>query len=183
MKKFAATVAVALLALFGFAALAPSAQAYPFPPPKVTFTLSPPSLTVTSGHSFVLHAKASVNCTSIKVTWDGQSVSGSGKTLNAKFIAPIVTSKTVIRAHATCTYVSARGTAGNAIAVSSPATATAHSDVTVLPVSSKGNGQNGHLPNTGGPSIGWLIGGILALLAGAGAMYAGRRRDTGAAAH
>lgn len=173
MKKYAAALAAALLALLGVTALAPSAQAYPFPPPGVTLTLHLNLNRVVSGHTFVATAKASVNCTSLKINWDGQSGESAGATFKHQFRAPIVTTNTVIRAYAFCTYTATSGTAGHAISLT-PKTLTAHADITVIPVGS----GNGHLPNTGGPSVGWLIGGIAALLAGALAMYVGRRRDT-----
>lgn len=175
MKKFAATLAAALMALLGLTALAPSAQAYPTP----VLTLKLSLHTVISGHTFNAVAKASVTCDTLTVSWSGQSATVPGSTLSHTFTAPVVTVPTVITAVAVCRYTSTTGTAGAAIAAS-PQTLTAKANVTVLPVNSAGNG---HLPNTGGPSVGWLIAGIAALLAGAGAMFAGRRRSSGVVSH
>ena len=173
MKKYAATVAAALLALLGLTALAPSAQAYPLP----GFYLTVNHKTVHSLQKFTATAHAQVNCTKITVSWNGTTATGTGPTIKHVFRAPLVTSKVVIRAKATCTFLQNSGIVGNAISAKS-VTLTRYQPVTVLPATS--GAGNGKLPNTGGPSIGWLIGGIAALLAGAGAMFAGRRRSAGA---
>lgn len=180
MKKFAAALATALMALLGFTAFAPSAQAYPQP----VFYLKASVNTVVSGHTLMITGTATVNCESITISWAGQTFTGSGSKFKHKYNAPNVTSKTVITAHGTCVFSSTSGAAGQAI-VATTQTLTATANITVVPAHSKGNNKNqgGNLPNTGGPSIGWLIGGIAALLAGAGAMFAGRRRDHGAASH
>lgn len=182
MKKFAATLAAALVALVSLAGLAPSAQAYPQP----FLTLDASQTTVVSGHSFQLIAHATVKCDVLKIVWNGQSHSTSGSNFSHKYTAPMVTSKVVITATATCQYSTTSGAAGRAIVASALMTNPAHKDITVVPIGSKGGGHGsggGNLPNTGGPSIGWLIGGIAALLAGAAAMFAGRRRDSGVASH
>ena len=175
MKKYAATLAAALMVLLGLTALAPSAQAYPTP--ILTLKLSLHS--VVSGHTFNAVAKASVTCDTLTVTWAGQSATTPGSTLSHTFLAPTVSKPTVITAVAVCRYSSTAGASGAAIRATEQ-TLTAKANVTVLPVSS---GAGGHLPNTGGPSVGWLIAGIAALLAGAGAMFAGRRRHAGVASH
>ncbi|GAC1382979.1 MAG: hypothetical protein NVSMB48_15020 [Marmoricola sp.] len=175
MKKYAATLAAALMVLLGLTALAPSAEAYPTP--VLTLKLSVQS--VISGHTFNAVAKASVNCDTLTVSWSGQSATAPGSTLTHTFRAPIVTVPTVITAVAVCRYSSTTGTAGAAIAATEQSL-TAKANITVLPLTSAGSG---HLPNTGGPSIGWLIAGIAALLAGAVAMFAGRRRSAGVVSH
>lgn len=169
MKKYAATLAAALVALMGLVALAPSAQAYPTAALYLNLNLD----RVVSGHVFVAIAKATVNCDTLTVTWNGQTASAHGSKVTHQFRAPIVTSTVVITAHATCIYTSTSGNVGNAISAK-PSTLTATADVTVVPVA----GNAGKLPNTGGPSIAWLIAGIGALLAGAGTMFAGRRRTS-----
>jgi LPXTG-motif cell wall-anchored protein len=176
MKKYAAALVAALLALLGFTALAPSANAYP----QAVLYLNASETTVVSGHTFNLTATATVNCSELTITWNGQSFSSAGSKFKHKYKAPIVSSSVVITAKATCEYGTTSGAAGHAIVATSSFTNPAYKDITVIPVHSKGGGK---LPNTGGPSIGWLIGGIAALLAGAGAMYAGRRRDTGVASN
>jgi LPXTG-motif cell wall-anchored protein len=175
MKKFAAALTAALLALLGFVAFAPSANAYPPPtPPKLYLTLS--TNRVVSGHSFNATAKATVSCDTITLRWNGVTASAAGSTVKHRYKAPIVSSDVVITAHATCVYTATSGQSGAAISATTK-TLYAEADVTVVPA----HGKGGKLPNTGGPSIGWLIGGIAALLAGAGAMFAGRRRDAGVA--
>lgn len=172
MKKFAAMIAAALCALLGVVALAPSAQAYPTP----ILSLKLSTQAVVSGGSFNAVAKADVQCDTLTVTWNGQTASAPGSTVTHTFTAPVVQTATVITAHATCAYTTATGTSGHAIALT-PNYLYASADVTVLP---QGAATTGKLPNTGGPNIGWLLGGLAALLAGAGAMYAGRRREGGA---
>lgn len=172
MKKFAAMIAAALVALLGVVALAPSAQAYPTP----ILTLKLSVQTVVSGGTFNAVATADVQCDTMTVTWNGQTATAPGSTVSHVFTAPVVQVATVITAHATCTYTDQTGTAGHALAVTQK-TLTADANVTVLPQAAAATGK---LPNTGGPSIGWLLAGIAALLAGAGAMYAGRRREGGA---
>lgn len=175
MKKYAATLAAALLVLLGLTALAPSAQAYPTPILTLTLDLH----TVVSGHTFDAVANASVKCDSLTVNWAGQSATAPGSTLRHTFKAPIVQVPTVITAVAVCRYTSTTGASGHAI-VAAPQTLTAKANVTVLPL---GSAAGGHLPNTGGPSINWLIAGIAAMLAGAAAMFAGRRRQADVASH
>lgn len=175
MKKYAATLAAALMVLLGLTALAPSAQAYPTP----VLTLKLSLHDVVSGKTFTAVAKATVTCDTLTLNWAGQSATSPGSTLSHAFKAPVVTVPTVVTAVAVCHYTSTTGASGTAIAAA-PQTLTAKANVTVLPLSSAGNGR---LPNTGGPSVGWLIAGIAALLAGAAAMFAGRRRDAGMAAH
>jgi len=172
MKKYAATLAAVLIALLGLAVLAPSAEAYPTPVLTLKLSLS----RVFSGHTFVATAKASINCDSLSLTWNGQHASAPGAKLVHAFKAPTVTKATVITAVAVCTYTSVSGRVGTAISPSDQ-TLTAKANVTVLPL----GGGTGVLPNTGGPSIAWLIAGLGALLAGALAMIKGRRRHEGAA--
>jgi LPXTG-motif cell wall-anchored protein len=173
MKKFAATLAAALLALLGLTALAPSAQAYPTPVLTFTFNLS----SIASGTSVSGTATASIDCDTLTINWAGQTASGTGSTLTYNFKAPVVSKVTQITGVATCDFTSTTGTTGQAISPSSE-TLTAYATVTVNPSGS----TTGPLPNTGGPSIGWLVGGLAALLGGGVAMFAGRRRNsTGAA--
>lgn len=172
MKKYAATLAAALIALLGLTVLAPSAQAYPTPVLTLHLSLN----RVLGGHTFVADAKASITCDTLSISWAGQNAVAPGSEVKHTFVAPKVKKATVITAVAVCNYTSTTGTAGNAISPSSQ-TLTAKANVTVLPA----NGGSGVLPNTGGPSVGWLIAGIAALLAGALAMIAGRRRDGGIA--
>lgn len=175
MKKFAAMLAAALVALLGVTALAPSAQAYP----GISLTLHLNLNTVVSGKSFVAVAQADTTCTKLTVVFNGQTASQPGSKVTHTFNAPTVKKATKMPVNAACTYTSVSGSSGHAVAVQSQvARATAY--ITILPT---GGNNNGGLPNTGGPSVGWLIAGIAALLAGAGAMFFGRRRSTGVASH
>ena len=173
MKKLAAMLAAALVALLGVTALAPSAQAYP----GISLTLKLNLNTVVSGHQFVAVAQADTKCSTLSVTFNGQKATQAGSKVTHTFNAPTVKTATKMPVNAACTYTSVTGVSGHAI-VAKPQVARATAYITILPV-----GGNGGLPNTGGPSVGWLVAGIAALLAGAGAMFFGRRRNSGAASH
>jgi len=170
MKKYVAMLAAALAALLGLAVLAPSAQAYPFPILNFDFGIT--GNIVVSGTHFPAKVTADVKCQVLTLSWAGQNSSvNNSNSLSTILIAPIVHKRTVIQATATCSASTLSGTAGGSIAATTkPATRTAN--ITVIPV-----GGGGKLPNTGGPSEGWLFGGLAALLAGAGAMILGRRRS------
>lgn len=175
MKKLVATLAAMVIALLGLTGLASSAQAdssYP-PPVNLQLTLKLNINTVTSGGKFVATATTTAPCDKLAIDWSSQHAEAPGSQVVHTFTAPTVTKSTVIPATATCTY-GTTGTTGHAIAPAAQI-ATASENVTVLPAS------GGALPNTGGPSSAWLIGGILALVAGAGAMVFGSKRRAGAA--
>lgn len=173
MKKYALMLAAGLLAMLGLTALAPSAQAYPTP----VLTLKLNVNKVVSGHQFTAVAKADIKCSKLKVNFQGQNAAQPGDTVSHTFTAPTVTNAITLPVHAACTYTSTTGAAGHALRVKAN-TIHATAYITIEPV-----GGGSGLPNTGGPSVGWLIAGIAALVAGAGAMIYGRRRSAGAASH
>lgn len=180
MKRYAALILTAVVALLGAGGLTSSAQAQPaaYPTPVLELKLS--LQTVVSGHTFVAKLLANVSCDPLTVTWDGQSASAIGKSLTHTFKAPIVTKPTVYPLTATCTYTGVAGTLGHSVQ------ATVHrltrtANITVLPVKSPSTTPG--LPNTGGPSVGWFIGGAAAVIAGFSAMFYSRRRRGDGIAH
>lgn len=177
MKRYASLILAGLVAVLGMTALASSAEAQPTAYPTHVLKLKLTAQTVVSGKTFTVTATANVNCDSITVTWHGQSATAAGSTITHTFTAPNVKVPTVITLHATCIYTSTSGSAGAAISATTQSLR-ASANVTVLPVSSGVT-----IPNTGGPSIGWLIAGAAAVLAGVGAMFMGRRRRDHGAAH
>jgi hypothetical protein len=175
MKKYAAMLAAGLIAVLGLTALAPSAEAYP----TVDMTLSLNLNRVVSGHTFVATTSTDTACTTLALTFNGQTVTEPGSKFVHTFTAPIVTVVTPKIVTAVCTYTAVTGTSGTAISVTSQQMSRS-ATITIVPVSTgAGNSSGSGLPNTGGPSIGWLIAGIAALLAGAVAMVEGRRRSAG----
>ncbi|HWU32980.1 MAG TPA: LPXTG cell wall anchor domain-containing protein, partial [Marmoricola sp.] len=150
-----------------------SAQAYPTP----VLTLNLNLQTVVSNHQFKAVASADIKCDTLTVTFLNQTATSPGSTVTKVFTAPTVTKTTTLPVHGTCTFTSTTGTSGHALAVKSQ-TLRATAYITITPV---GGGTG--LPNTGGPSVGWLVAGVAALIAGAGAMFFGRRRSSGIASH
>jgi len=170
-----------IAALFGLTVLASSAQAqqaiYPTPTLQPTFSIQ--GGVVVSGHSFVASWHASIKCTRLTETWNGQSASAAGSTVTHRFTAPIVTHNTVIPMHVTCTYTNVSGAAGAALSVAQSSISRT-ANITVVPVATHGGGK---LPNTGGPSIGWFIGGAAAVILGGFAVLFGLRRRGDGVAH
>ena len=161
MKKYGAIAAALFAALLGIAALAPSAQAAvaTYPAPTVTVTVS--ATTVTSASSFTATVTSSVTCHDF-FSFAGQHKTGVGKVVTKSFKAPNVTSTQVFPLTVTCTYSTGAGHASTSRTV----------NITVVPA-----GAAASLPNTGGPSVWWFVGGALAILIGAGAMFTTRRRS------
>ena len=170
MKKYGAIAAALFAALLGIAALAPSAQAAvaTYPAPTVTLTVS--ATTVTSGSTFTATVTSSVTCHDF-FSFAGQHKTGVGKVVTRSFRAPNVTSTQVFPLTVTCTYSTTSGGVGHAIMASTASTSRTV-NITVVPA-----GAAASLPNTGGPSMWWFVGGALAILIGAGAMFTTRRRS------
>ena len=145
------------------------------------FNASADKKVVTGGKSVGVSATANVDC-AWTVTWNGETRRGktaAGVPFTATFTAPQVSKRTVINAKVSCAYdvascdaLSGGGRVGSVWNKSIP--------ITVLP-SSQGApaaAAAGDLPNTGGPSWYLLAGGLLLVLAGAGAVRASRRDTT-----
>lgn len=182
MKKYAAMLAAGLIAMLGLTALAPSAQASSTYPPSTipTITLHLNLKKVPSHGTFTAVAQVNQNCAKLVLFFNGSKAkTGAGSSLTAVITAPSVTQTTNYPVQAACTIPGNSGKAGHAIAPSAQVYYSNTQYVTVVPSNGTGSG----LPDTGGPSLGWLIGGIAALLAGGLAMFMGRRRSAGAASN
>lgn len=156
-----------LIAGLGLVAVAPAASAYDSP----LFSISIDNQTVVSGGKFTVTTKADVTCSWTQSFLD-QSASGSGTSFAHTFIAPTVTQTTKYPVNASCGYSSVAGAAGHSLKIVDQVW-TGQTFVTVTPAGTLAN--TGGLPNTGGPSIWWLVAGLMALLAGAGLLANSRR--------
>lgn len=179
MKRYAALALAAIAALVGMSALAPSAQARQATYPVVSLQLKLSVQKVVSGHTFTATAKANIKCVVISETWNGQTASAAGSTVTHTFQAPNVTKPTVIPLHATCQYSVVSGAAGAALKAQLQSVSRT-ANILVVPVAHPGHPV---LPDTGGPNLGWFIGGALAVVAGGLAMFFGRRRRKDGLAH
>ena len=172
MKRYAVMILTAIVALLGAGGLTSSAQAAPAAYPTPVIELHVTLHTVVSGKTFTLTVLTNVSCNPLTATWAGQSASTVGKKLTHTFTAPTVTKPTVFPLTVTCTYTGTAGTLGHAVqATAKRLTRTVN--ITVLPVK---HPTVGGLPDTGGPNVGWFIGGAAAVIAGLGAMLYSRRR-------
>jgi LPXTG-motif cell wall-anchored protein len=172
MKKLSPIGALALaalvagLALLGFSG---PAQAYP----DVRIDLSVNRSVLYGGQSFTATAKSDGITCAWRLEWNGDvrhGASSGGHDFVTSYHAPQVKRVTKIPLHGTCTYASS-GTRG--------ATAWERTImITVLPPSTAVSPPVGgsDLPNTGGPNLLYLLGGIGLLLAGATAVTVARRR-------
>lgn len=171
MKKFAVSCVVALFALLATIGLAPAAQAYP----DVTINLTAKPQVLYGGETFTATGTSDVDC-AWTLEWDGVVRNGSGSSgspFSTVYTADDVTKITKIPLHGTCAY-----TDPTARAAAASATWERTIIITVLP---RGNAapptdNNTDLPNTGGPSFAFLLGGLGLLLVGATAVTVARRR-------
>ena len=180
MKKYAVSCVVALLALLAAIGFATPASAYP----DVTIDLTAKPQVLYGGQTFRATGSANVDC-DWTLEWNGETRTGSstsGSPFSTVYTAPDVTKVTKIPLHGTCAYLdpttrsSAQRSAARAAAT--PATWTRTIIITVLPRGQAApptdNGTD--LPNTGGPNIAFLLGGLGLLLLGATAVTVARRR-------
>ena len=159
------------------ALLVGGAQAMAYP--SCVFDASADKKVVRGGAQVTVSSTANVDC-AWTIEWNGVTRTGSGKTFSATYTAPQVSKRTVIDAHVTCTYedTSCTGEDARDGDAARPALWTKTIPVTVLPRGGQGGptaSASGDLPNTGGPSWYLLAGGLLLLVAGAGAVRASRR--------
>lgn len=172
MKKFASLCVVALVALLAALGPAPAAHAYP----DVAIDLTVDRQVLYGGESFTATGTSDVTC-DWNLEWNGVIKTGQssdGSPLVRSYEAPNVTKITKIPLHGICTYTQPTAKAG-----APGATWNRTIEITVLPRGSAvspptDNGTD--LPNTGGPNILFLFGGVLLLVAGAGAVTVARRR-------
>ena len=173
MKKFVLSCGVALLAILGTFGMAPSAQAYP----DVTIDLTVNRQVLYGGENFTATGTSNVDC-AWTTEWNDVVRTGAGtpgSPFTTTYTAPNVTQVTKIPLHGTCVYDDPTVTArADAPAASWERTIM----ITVLPRGQAApptdNGTD--LPNTGGPNLGFLLGGLGLLLVGATAVTVARRR-------
>jgi LPXTG-motif cell wall-anchored protein len=175
MKRFAVLCVAVLVALLATIGLAPAAQAYP----DVTIDLTAKPQVLYGGETFTATGTSNVDC-AWTMEWDGVVRTGagsSGSPFSTIYTADDVTKITKIPLHGTCAYTDPSARAA-ARASAAAATWKRTIIITVLP---RGNAapptdNSTDLPNTGGPSFAFLLGGLALLLVGATAVTVARRR-------
>jgi LPXTG-motif cell wall-anchored protein len=182
MKKLSSIGAVVLgaliaaLAILGFFT---PAQAYP----EVSINLTVDRQVIYGGESFTATASSDGTKCTWSLEWDGKVRHGESYTehdgqsytrhdFTTTYKAAHVKKTTKIPLHGNCSYSdNARGTATWQETIM----------ITVLPRRTAvspptGGGSGTGMPNTGGPNIAFLIGGLVLLLSGATAVTVARRR-------
>jgi len=124
--------------------------------------VNPPSGHVKAGATFRVSGSDPTSQT-WKVIFNGQTRTFVGKTFSTTLRAPATTRNETLTLTVTCN--------GQAGFFSTPF------QISILAASLNGGGTGGHLPNTGGPSVWWLILAALAGTAGSTLMWRGRRRS------
>lgn len=142
-------LALLLTALVGGLALQPPADAYPAT--VCTVQISPASGHLHSGQTLTLTGKSSTT-THWTVTINGVVHYYTGTTFTEHYTVPTVSHQTTIGVTVYCSNSSGALTRSYRIVV----------DPFSLP-----GGGSGHLPNTGGPSLWWLLAGLVLVLFGA----------------
>lgn len=168
-----------LLASAGAFLTSSSVQAADYPAPTFSATLE--DQVVVSGENVVIHAQANT-VANWDVAFNGENRVGVGTKFTATFKAPVVTRVTFFNATVHAETVDESLARGQSVGVKL-ATFDKTLRVKVLPEGSKAGPKNndqrmadsGVLPNTGGPNFYLLLGGLLLLLAGLGAVIAARR--------
>lgn len=158
-RMFGVGTVLALLMASVVAGLALQAPAEAYPGTVCNLHVSPASGEITSGQTLTLTGSASTT-TTWSVTINGVVHHFTGTTFTETYKAPTVAHKTVIGVTVTCT--------------NSSGALTLRFRIVVDPFSLAGNGSGGHLPNTGGPSLWWLLVGIACALSGGFLAWRGR---------
>ena len=174
MQKLSSIGAVALAALIAaLAMLGFSSPAQAYPDLRVDLTVNRSVLYV--GESFTATGSSGTETCAWTLKWNDvvrTGTSSTGQDFVTAYQAPKVTKVTKIPLHATCTY--------NARTASSARSATTWERtvmITVLPRSTEVSPPVGTgMPNTGGPNLLFLLGGIALLVSGATAVVVARRR-------
>ena len=173
LSSLAVVAIAAVMTLLAMLGLSTPAQAYP--ELKIDLTASP--TVVYGGQRFTAHASSDVAC-SWSVEWNGvarHGQSNTGSPFATTFTAPRVSRITKIPLHGTCVYDSSSASTARATAPSATWTRTV--TITVLPGSTAVSPPGGSdLPNTGGPNLLFLLGGLALLASGATAVSVARRR-------
>jgi LPXTG-motif cell wall-anchored protein len=174
LSAFGAVVLAALVAVLAMLGLPMPAQAYP----ELFIDLAASPHVLYGGQSFTATAKSNVTC-SWTIEWNGVVRHGESKTgsdFNTVYRAPRVSRTTKIPLHGTCAYDAAE-TPTAARATGASATFSRTIMITVLPRSSAVSAPGGSdLPNTGGPNLLFLLGGLALVVSGATAVSVARRR-------
>lgn len=160
---------IAALAVLGFFT---PAQAYP----DVSIYLSVDRDVLYGGESFTATAESNSTTCTWSLEWDGKVRPGHSSLdhpFRTTYKAPTVKKTTKIPLHGTCTYTPPNSR--------SAATWQETIMITVLPRRTAvspptGGGSGTGMPNTGGPNVAFLIGGLVLLLSGATAVTVARRR-------
>jgi LPXTG-motif cell wall-anchored protein len=176
MKKYLSLGLAAFAALAGvlvFVGAQSPAQAYP----EISISLSVDRDVLYGGQHFTATAKGNVTC-DWDVAWNGSARhahEAPNVAFNTTFKAPKVTKVTKIPLHGTCMYDAAETPTASAARAAASWQRTIV--ITVLPRSSAVSPPVGSdLPNTGGPNVLFLLGGLGLLAAGATAVSVARRR-------
>ena len=177
MKKLSSICAVvlgALVAALTILGFFTPAEAYP----EASINLTVDRQAIHGGESFTATASSDTACT-WSLEWAGEvrhGLSSTGNSFTTTFTAAQVKKATNIPLHGECSYAapSARGAATwqQTITIKVLPSRTAVSP----PTSSQAGGSGTGMPNTGGPNVSFLIGGLVLLLSGATAVTVARRR-------
>lgn len=197
MKKLSSIGAVAFAVLIaGLAILGFTAPAQAYPDAQINLTVNRDTLY--SGQKFEATASSDSTTCDWTLEWNGtvqQGQSSPHHDFKTSFTAPQVSQDTTIPLRGTCRYQAANGR-GTATAertvmitvrparseVSPPNSASANGPKSSVagPSSSvagpKSSASGSDLPNTGGPNMVFLLGGLVLLLAGATAVTVSRRK-------
>lgn len=183
MNNVFRTCLVALVGFLATVALAPAAQAYP------DFRMDPvvsPTVVV-EGHTFDASVSANADC-DWAITFEGDVRTGHTAAFtkfSTQYVAPDVDERTTYPVRFVCNYDDSTIVDSDARA-DRAAQGIRTLQVTVIPLgegagSPTENPGSGSLPGTGGPSMLFLIGGLVLLLVGAGAVKYARSREEDAA--
>jgi hypothetical protein len=167
MKKMTSLSVVAIAAVAAVLAILGAhtpAQAYP----DVRIDLTVNRMVLYSGQDFTATGASDVDC-AWNLEWAGQVRQGSDTRYETTYSAAKVDEATKIPLHATCVY--------NSPNTRGAATWERTIVITVLPQSSAVSPPVGSdLPNSGGPNLLFLLGGLALLFAGATSVSVARRR-------
>lgn len=172
-----AAVLASMLALMGALFAAPAANALGYNGPTISFSFNGQILVGGSDVTVTVSTTDTVCDWTLAIDngnrppFADPTATGSGRVFTHTFHSPLVQQRTDYPITATCAYSQIGGAAGTALKAVA-GTASSSSTITLLPVASPGS----PLPGAGGPSVWWLIAGIMAMLAGGVTVYEARRR-------
>lgn len=185
MKRMHLLAATALAAVI--ASLVPTAAiaADTYPDPSLSIQIPPGKLY--GGDPVTIGATSSVSCSTLSITFLGDTAAKKGSTFKHTFDTPVVKKVTPEPVSASCTYTDANGasTTVTSDAVVTPAAfvgplsgAVRKANATIILLPRDGgtsaDDSNGLLPNTGGLPFWLLVAGLVLVLVGG--VVASRRR-------